>query len=107
MSSDSSGREGRQGSEPARGLGSRENLQEFAWIVSQQDDTEPHVERAYALSTLYVFRRETDLSQEHPRPRYWRASHRDVLANDSGWGELDESVWTEVDETGAPLPARS
>jgi hypothetical protein len=83
------------------------NLRQLAWVVSQQDDTAPHIERAYGLSAVYVFRRETDLSQEHPRPRYWRAEHRAVLANDGGWGELDESLWTEVDETGQPVPARS
>jgi|WetSurMetagenome_2_1015567.scaffolds.fasta_scaffold865625_1 hypothetical protein len=79
------------------------NLRSLAWIVSQQGDAEPHIERAYALSAVYVFRRETDLSQEVPRPRYWRASHRAVLANEGGWGDLDESLWTPVDETGEVL----
>jgi hypothetical protein len=76
------------------------NLRQLAWVVAQQDEQQDNIERAYALDAFYVYRRELDLSQEHPRPKYWRATHRDVLSNECNWGDLDPAIWTDVSETG-------
>ncbi len=80
------------------------NLQALVWVLDENSaKADPTLDIAYALDALYVYRREIDLSQEVPRPRYWRASHRNVLANERGWGDLDPGIWTECDETGKPL----
>ncbi len=76
------------------------NLRQLAWVIAQQDEQQDHIERAYALDALYVYRREIDLSQEHPRPKYWRAGHKAVLSNECNWGDLDPAIWTAVDEAG-------
>ena len=60
---------------------SSRNLRALAWVIVQQDDPNDPIERAYALDVQHVYRREIDLNQEHPRPRYWRAEHKAVLAN--------------------------
>ncbi len=78
------------------------NLRALAWVIAQQDEQLENIERAYALDALYVYRREIDLSQAVPRPSYWRASHRAVLANECNWGDLDPAIWTAVSETGQP-----
>ncbi len=81
-----------------------QNLRALPWIVSEQDENQDNIERAYTLDALYVYRRDVDLSQETPRPKYWRASHRDVLANECSWGDLDPGIWTTVNECGEVQP---
>jgi hypothetical protein len=80
------------------------NLQALPWIVDEQVDRQDSVERSYVLTPQWVYRRELDRSQEHPRPRYFRADPQAVLANEHCWGDLDPATWTPVDETGVPLP---
>ena len=79
---------------------STRNLRQLAWVVAQQDEQQDNIERAYALDALYVYRREIDLSQGNPRPRYWHAEHKTVLANECSWGDLDPEIWIGVTETG-------
>ena len=78
------------------------NLRALAWVVAVDETLKKPSEIAYALGALYVYRRELDLSQDIPRPRYWRATHRDVLANECNWGDLDPGTWIACDETGKP-----
>ena len=75
-------------------------MRSLAWVVDAGESPRSKIERAYALDALYVYRREIDLSHDIPRPEYWRASHRDVLANSGGWGDLDPGIWTKCDENG-------
>ena len=61
------------------------NLRALAWVIAQQD--EPPLD--------YI-----DLSQAVPRPKYWRASHRDVLSNEVPFSDLPPAIWMTVDESG-------
>lgn len=76
------------------------NLRQLAWVVARRDNADGDVERAYALDSSYVYRRETDRSQTAPRLRYWRAPQREILADDVSWDQ--GRLWDACDETGAP-----
>ena len=76
------------------------NLRQLAWVVSRQDNADGDVERAYALDSSYVYRRETDRSQSAPKPRYWRAPQCEILADDVPWDQ--GRLWDACDETGVP-----
>lgn len=75
------------------------NLRALAWIVAITGD--PDTETAYAIDNSYVYRRETDLCESVPRPRYFRASHTDVLLDDRSWD--DGRKWESCKEDGSPL----
>jgi len=75
------------------------NLRAFAWIVAQ--DGNENTETAFAIDGTHVYRRETDLAAAVPRPRYARALHRDVLADDQAWE--DGRAWESCREDGEPL----
>ena len=75
------------------------NLRALAWVIAI--DGNEDIETAFAIDGVYVYRRETDLSQAIPRPRYSRAPHREVLADDSAFD--DGRVWEACTETGEPM----
>lgn len=84
------------------------NLRSLVWVLDEK--TAEHncsVEIAYGLDALFVYRRETDLTEPVPRPRYYRADHRDVLRVECNWAEVDESFWQPVDETGSPIRTKA
>jgi len=76
------------------------NLRALAWIVTEPDSAQEHVQRAFAIDAKYVYRREIDQSQAIPRPTYFRAEQKDVLADDSPWDFA--RFWEQCDETGEP-----
>jgi len=45
------------------------NLRQLAWVVSRQDNADGDVERAYALDSSYVYRRETDRAGRQHLPQ--------------------------------------
>ena len=75
------------------------NLRALAWIITQTDDTS--IETTYAIDGTHVYRRETSLVEAVPRPYYFRAEHREVLADDKAWDE--GRVWEACREDGKPL----
>jgi len=75
------------------------NLRALAWVVAV--DGNENTETAFAIDGIYVYRRETDLSAAVHHPRYFRAPHREVLADDSAFD--DGRVWESCTETGEPL----
>lgn len=75
------------------------NLRALAWVIAINGNED--LETAFAIDGVYVYRRETDLSAAVPRPRYFRAPHREVLADDSAFD--DGRVWESCTETGQPL----
>ena len=78
---------------------STRNLRALAWITAQ--DGNEDTETAFAIDGTYVYRRETSLAEAVPRPRYFRAEHRQVLADDNAWD--DGRAWESCTETGEPL----
>lgn len=76
-------------------------LQGLAWIVTAPEPPNEHQQTAFAIDARYVYRRETDLSEAVPRPRYFRAEHREVLATDDAWDSA--RFWEQCDETGEAL----
>ena len=76
------------------------NLRQLGWVVAPRDKADGDVERAYALDSSYVYRRETDRSQTAPKPRYWRAPQCEILADDVPWDRW--RLWDACDETGVP-----
>ena len=72
------------------------NLRALAWIVTEADPSQE-------LDAQYVYRREIDLSQAIPRPRYYRAEQKDVLADDSPWDFA--RFWEQCDEAGVYIGA--
>ena len=77
------------------------NLRALAWIVTEPDSAQEHIQRAFAIDAKYVYRREIDQSQAIPRPTYYRAEQKDVLADDSPWDFA--RFWEPVAETGEAL----
>ena len=75
------------------------NLRDLAWIITQTDDS--GIETAYAIDGTHVYRRETCLVEAVPRPYYFRAEHREVLADNKAWDEGRE--WEACREDGKPL----
>jgi len=77
------------------------NLRALAWIITEPDSSQDHIETAFAIDGTHVYRRETDLSEAVPRPKYYRAEHRQVLADDRAWD--DGRWWESCREDGEPL----
>lgn len=75
------------------------NARNLGWVVAI--DGNEDTETAFAVDGIFVYRRETDLSQAKPVPRYFRAPHREVLADDSAFD--DGRVWEACTATGEPL----
>ena len=75
------------------------NLRALVWIITQTDDS--GIETAYAIDGTHVYRREISLAEAAPRPRYFRAEHREVLADDKAWDE--GRAWEACREDGNPL----
>ena len=75
------------------------NLRALVWIITQTDDS--GIETAYSIDGTHVYRREISLAEAVPRPRYFRAEHREVLADDKAWDE--GRAWEACREDGNPL----
>jgi len=76
-------------------------LESLTWIVPAVTETSPaSIEVAYALDTLYVYRRQRNLADSSMEPQYARATHQAVLRNDNDWGDIQSTIWEPVDEMG-------
>lgn len=78
----------------------RRDLRQLTWVIARTDGSSRNVECAYALDDAYVYRRETDLSRAVREPRYWRASQRELFADDVAWDQ--GRSWDRCDDTGQP-----
>ena len=75
------------------------NPRALVGVIAQTDPV--GIETAYGIDGRYVYRRETNLAEAVPCPHYFRAEHREVLADDKAWDE--GRAWETCRVDGQPL----